>query len=61
MDIDFDKIRKNVNDSIDILEITHKNLKGPLAEQIKTDLIAPALVLLARFCACVEVHDEETP
>ena len=35
------------------------NQPGPLQENIRRDLVIPAITKLAEFCACVQVEDEE--
>lgn len=48
-------IRKDVNDKIDLLEITEKGLKDDLTRDlIVRDLILPAATFLAKFCECVD-------
>ncbi len=57
---DFDKMRKEVNKKIDIMEALYGSLDdNPLEDNIIRDLITPALSFLAQFCECIQEENDD--
>lgn len=58
---DWEKLRKDVNTRIDVLETLVRTLEpGPLNDKIATDLIFPCIATLGSFICSVEIEDEDT-
>jgi len=56
---DWDKIKKEVNEKIVVLEALDESQEGTvLHPNIMRDLIMPAVTHLARFCECVQEEHE---
>lgn len=61
-DINWKNIRKQVNERIGMLEIIDSEIdrdKVPMGEKIRAEVLKPTLVLLARFCECIDVTDTQ--
>ena len=58
---DWDRLEKNVVERIRMLRAVAEKLEaGAAGEKIGTDLIVPCVALLAEFCGCVQMHDEQS-
>ena len=58
---DFDIMRKEVNEKIDIMEALYGSLDdNPLKDNIIRDLITPALSFLAQFCECIKEDEDDS-
>ncbi len=55
---DWDSVKADVCNRIDLLRATYENMEGPIAEKIFKDLILPCMELLGQFCACVKIEEE---
>ena len=58
---DWDGLERDVVARIRLLRAVAEKLEaGEAGEKIGADLIVPCVALLAEFCGCVQMHDEQS-
>jgi hypothetical protein len=56
---DWQKLRRNANVRIDALQAVWEIAPGRLRDSLRQNWCMPALVLLAEFCASVDIEDQD--
>jgi hypothetical protein len=56
---DFDQIEKDVVTRIRLIKSMYQNMKPDELALIHDSLIVPCMTLLAEFCACVKISEDE--